>query len=308
VTPILATNSVQGYLTYPYVYFYNRLELSIYNNREKMVISSLANTRIKQIRALRHRPERERSELFFIEGIRQVIEAVQLGAPIEQIVYAPELLKSELALETIQQQQKAGIICLEVTAEVFKSLSVKEGPQGIGAVVRQHWEPLTHLHLTNELCWVALDAAQDPGNIGTILRTADAVGSAGLILLGHCTDPYDPGALRASMGTIFSQRLIKASFEEFARWKKQERVFVVGTSGAAATDYRAARYPRPLVLLMGSEREGLSPQQQAICDLMVSIPMVGRSDSLNLAVATGIILYEIFYQARSATTPQPPRP
>ena len=266
-----------------------------------MLISSTTNARIKQIRNLAHRREREQTGIFFIEGIRIVSEAVQMGAEIEMLIYAPALLKSQFALELLSTQRDQGIPCLEVTAEVFKSLSVKEGPQGIGAVVRQRWERLDEVRLTNELCWVALDAAQDPGNIGTILRTSDAVGGRGLILLGNCADPYDPGALRASMGAIFSQRLVKASFAEFAQWKRERAYTVVGTSGAAKTDYRQASYVSPLVLLMGSERQGLSDGQQAICDLMVRIPMVGRSDSLNLAVATGVILYEIFYQSAGST-------
>ncbi len=263
-----------------------------------MLISSQANARVKQIRSLRHRQERERTGLFFIEGIRIVAEAVQMRAEIETLIVAPELLKSEFARGIVQQQREQGTPVLEVTAEVFKSLSVKEGPQGLGAVARQRWQRLDELRLEANDYMVALDAAQDPGNIGTILRTSDAVGSAGLILLGHSADPYDPAALRASMGALFAQRLVRASFAEFAAWKRQRGYSVVGTSGAASHDYRGVAYPRPLVLLMGSEREGLSEEQQALCDLMVKIPMVGRSDSLNLAVATGITLYEIFYQFR----------
>lgn len=261
-----------------------------------MLIASLTNARVKQLRSLHRRQEREQTGLYFVEGIRIVAEAVQMGKSIMQLVYAPDLLKSAFAQEIVQQQQELGTPCLAVTPEVFKSLSVKEGPQGIGAVLRQQWETLEQLKGDEQLCWVALDAAQDPGNIGTILRTSDAVGCAGLLLLGNCADPYDAGALRASMGAIFSQRLVKASFAEFAQWKREQHIFVVGTSGAAQHDYRAVTYTRPLILLMGSEREGLSHEQQAICDATVSIPMVGRSDSLNLAVATGVMLYEIFYQ------------
>src|SRR5215467_9865235 len=184
-----------------------------------MIISSSANSRIKHIRSLRHRQEREQTGLFFIEGIRLVTEAVQLGAEIETLVVAPDLLKSSFAQEIVRAQQEHGTPCLEVTADVFTSISVKEGPQGIGAVMRQRWESLEQLRLSNKDYWVALDAAQDPGNIGTIIRTGDAFGSAGLILLGNAADPYDPTALRASMGAIFSQHLVKASFTDFARWK-----------------------------------------------------------------------------------------
>lgn len=264
-----------------------------------MIITSQSNARIKQIRSLRNRQEREQTGLFFIEGIRIVVEAVQEEAKIETLVIAPDLLKSQLGQETVRQEQARGIPVLEVSAQVFKSLSLKEGPQGIGAVLHERWEPLDEIRLANGLCWVALDAAQDPGNIGTIMRTNDAVGSTGIMLLGNCADPYDPSALRASMGAIFSQRLVKASFADFARWKEQHHYTVVGTSDSAQLDYRQARYHAPLVLLMGSERQGLSADQQALCDQMVRIPMVGRSDSLNLSVATSIVLYEIFYQAHS---------
>jgi RNA methyltransferase, TrmH family len=263
-----------------------------------MLISSLSNARIKQIRSLRHRQEREQTGLFFVEGIRLVTEAVQLGADVETLVVAPDLLKSPFAHEVIRAEQEGGTPCIEVTADVFKSISTKEGPQGLGAVVRQRWEALDHVRLSHKHYWIALDSAQDPGNIGTIMRTGDAFGSTGLMLLGNCADPYDPTALRASMGAIFSQPLVKASFADFAHWKQQHDYVVIGTSKAAPNNYREVSYHLPMVLLMGSERLGLSSEQQAICDLMVSIPMVGRSDSLNLAVATGIVLYEVFHQTR----------
>lgn len=263
-----------------------------------MIISSHTNPRIKYIRSLRLRHEREQAGAFFIEGIRLVAEAIQLHADIELLVVAPDLLKSSFAQEMVAQQRAQGMPCLEISAEVFAGISAREGPQGIGAIVRQRWQSLSQVRLTNKDCWVALDAAQDPGNIGTILRTGDAVGNIGLMLLGNCADPYDPQALRASMGAIFSQHLVKASFADFARWKREHSYVVVGTSGTASQDYRAMTYPFPLILLMGSERQGLASEQQALCDAMVHIPMVGRSDSLNLAVATGIVLYEIFYQAR----------
>ncbi len=261
-----------------------------------MLISSVTNTRIKYIRSLAHRSEREQAQLFFIEGIRIVAEAVQMHAHIQTLVYAPALLKSTFGMELVRQQEQLGVTSLEVSAEVFKSVSVKDGPQGLGAVVSQSWEQLETLQGNEGLCWVALDSAQDPGNIGTILRTNDAVGAAGLILLGQSADPYDPGALRASMGAIFSQRLVKASFAQFVRWKQTHGVTVIGTSDKGSVPYRTATYKRPLVLLMGSEREGLSQEQQEVCDTMVRIPMVGRSDSLNLAIATGVVLYEIFAQ------------
>lgn len=152
------------------------------------------------------------------------------------------------------------------------------------------------MQLGNELCWVALDSVQYPGNLGTILRTSDAVGGAGIMLLDQTTDPYDPVAVRASMGAILSQRLIRTGFAAFAAWKASRGGVVVGRASDASTDYRALDNPAPVVLLMGCERLGLSSEQRMVCDAVVKIPMRGRADSLNLAIATGLILYEVFRQ------------
>lgn len=266
-----------------------------------MIITSQSNPKIKAIRALRYRRERDQSELAFIEGIHIVAEAAAQPGTLETLVVAPALLTSAFAQELIARQQAQGVPTLEVTPEVFDSFSLKEGPQGIGAVIHQRWEFLANVRLAREFCWVALDAVQDPGNLGTILRTCDAVGCGGAILIGQSTDPYDPTALRASMGTIFSMRLARASFAEFAAWKSQYGYDVIGTSGASPTDYQSVSYPFPVILLMGSERLGLSAEQQAECDLVVRLPMIGRADSLNLAVATGVMLYAMFGQYRRLT-------
>lgn len=264
-------------------------------NRE--LISSTSNARIKEIRRLQQRKQRDRSGRFFAEGIRIVVEALQVGVEVESLVVAPKLLTSQFARELVVERVRAGMPCLEVTPEVFHSISQRERPQGLGAVIRQRWETLHQIEPGRELCWVALDGVQDPGNLGTMLRTADAVGAAGLILLGSTVDPYDPTAVRASMGALFTMRLVRATLAELALWKEWYAALVVGTSGAAAHDYRRLRYRAPLVLLMGSERQGLSEEHLALCDDVVSIPMVGRVDSLNLAVATGVVLYHLFSAA-----------
>jgi TrmH family RNA methyltransferase len=263
-----------------------------------MIISSLSNPQIKQLRQLSSRKERDRSGTFFIEGLRITAEAVQLGAEIVTLVVAPDLLNSDFGQRLVDEQRARGDAVLDVTPEVFKSISAKDGPQGLGAVVRQRYTPLAEVRPGDELGWIVLDAVQDPGNLGTILRTSDAVGAAGVILLGATTDPYDPAAVRASMGALFSQRLVKTSLAPLLAWKQQHGMQLVGTSDAATTDYQALDYQRPLLLFMGSERQGLSLEYQRSCDHMVSIPMVGRSDSLNLGVATGVMLYEIFSQQR----------
>ena len=261
-----------------------------------MLITSRNNPTVKQIRALRERKERLRTGLFFVEGIRIVGEAAQMGGEIETVIVAPELLESGFAWDTVRALENKAQVT-EVSREVFESVSEKGGPQGIGAIIRQRWSTLDSLSAQVATkppqLLVALDSPQDPGNIGTILRTADSAGASGVVLVGPSADPYDPSAVRASMGAVFAQPLVRVSVEEFAAWKRHSIFKMAGTSDAAAMDYRACPYTQPLVLLMGSEREGLSAGLTAVCDWMVSIPMLGRSDSLNLAVATGIMLYAI---------------
>jgi TrmH family RNA methyltransferase len=258
------------------------------------VISSASNPHIKAIRALRTRKGRAEQGTFFVEGLRIVGEAVQTGAEIVQIVTAPDLLISAFGRETAIRAEQNGAMRVEVTKAVFAALSEKDGPQGIAAVIRQRWTALEAFPARpDRLCYVALESPQDPGNIGTVIRTAEAVGAAGLILIGDSADPYDPGSVRASMGAIFDLPLARASFESFITWARERGIRIIGTSGASPTDYRAVRYAPPQALLMGSEREGLSAAQQAACDVVVRLPMVGRSDSLNLAVATGVMLYAL---------------
>jgi RNA methyltransferase, TrmH family len=263
-----------------------------------MIITSTSNPQIKTIRKLRERKERQQSGLFFIEGLRIVAEAISQQARIETLIVAPELLSSDFGRDLIKQETQKGSRILEVSAEVFESLASKEGPQGLAAVLHQAIFPLEQVCLKDNDLWVALDAVADPGNLGTILRTLDGVGGQGVILLDQCTDPYDPTSVRASMGALFDLKIVKSSFEAFAAWKQNNHVALIGTSGAAQQDYHLLSYPRPLVLLMGSERQGLLEKHIRLCDHLVSIPMKGKSDSLNLAVATAITLYEIYNQQR----------
>lgn len=260
------------------------------------MITSAANPAVKQIRALRQRKERDASGLCFVEGIRQVAEAARSGAEVAQLVVAPALLSSAFARELVAERAAAGVPVLELSGEVFAGLSQKDGPQGLAAVVRQRWAALADARLDAPPGWVALLEPADPGNLGTVIRTADAVGASGVLLIGPGADPYDPAALRASMGAAFTTPLARCTWEEFAAWKARAGAHLVGTSDRAAAHFQAAHYPLPVVLLLGSERQGLSPEQLALCDQVVAIPMRGRADSLNLAVAAGVMLYELLRQ------------
>ncbi|MFZ6019300.1 MAG: TrmH family RNA methyltransferase [Chloroflexota bacterium] len=262
------------------------------------MITSLSNPTIKQIRKLRERKERQQSGLFFVEGLRIVGEALESNWHIELLIYSPTLLNSLFGQQLIEKFQTSGGRVLPVSEEVFISLSSKDGPQGIAAVIHQKWAELEDIVPQDEEIWVALDSVADPGNLGTILRSNDAAGARGVILLDQCTDPYDPISIRASMGAVFNQVLIRASFQQFANWKKIHSIPIIGTSDKAKIDYHFFDYPNRMVLLMGSERHGLQEKHFAICDETVAIPMLGKSDSLNLAVATALCVYEIYNKRR----------
>lgn len=264
------------------------------------MITSFTNPTVKALRKLEQKKYRQQSGTFFIEGLRIVGEAVQTRAPIKALVVAPDLLISEFGRSLLADPSLADVEKIEVSAEIYEKLAHKQGPQGIGAIVKQSWQDLAAIQLAADDLWVALDAVADPGNLGTIMRTADAVGARGIILLEHSTDPYDPAAVKASMGAIFSLALASAAWNDFRPWQKQEKALLVGTSDHGATDYQQIHYRRPLILLMGSERHGLPDEMMAACDHLARIPMAGRSDSLNLAVATAVMLYEIYNQSRKS--------
>jgi TrmH family RNA methyltransferase len=254
-------------------------------------ITSRHNPKIKHMRALRQRKQREASGLFLVEGIFHVGEALAAGVA-EYLCYAPDLLNSPFAYRLIEQAAVGGVPCYSTTAEVLATLAEKQDPQGMLAVARQRRTSLKELNPHNLAWGVALVAPQDPGNVGAILRTVDAVGAGGLLLLDSSVDPYHPSAVRASMGALFWHPLVSASFDEWAQWAQQHAYHIYGTSAHGSVDYRAvAGYERPFILLLGSEREGLSPAQAAVCEQLICLPMRGRVSSLNLAVAAGIMLY-----------------
>lgn len=261
-------------------------------------ITSKDNPKLKQARSLRQRSQRQATGLFLVEGIRHVGEAAAAAnqrIQLSSIFFAPDLLTSQFALELIEQQASQGVPCYAVSEKVFSTLAEKENPQGIIAVARAQETLLADLHPGNFRWGTALVAPQDPGNIGAVLRTIDAVGAGGLILLDNSADPYQSGSVRASMGSIFWYPVALAPFAEFAAWATRHQYAVYGTSARGSLDFRDIEtYPVPLILLMGSEREGLTEEQVSICQQLVRLPMEGRVSSLNLAVATGVFLYDIY--------------
>jgi TrmH family RNA methyltransferase len=194
------------------------------------------------------------------------------------------------------------IPCYATSKDAFESLAEKENPQGILAVARIPVRRLREYTPENFPWGAAVIAPQDPGNVGAILRTIDAVGADGLILIDESVDAFHPTAVRASLGSIFRRPVIPVTFSEFSQWAAEYGYHIYGSSAHAALDYRQANlYRRPLILLMGSERKGLSQEQTSMCEAVVRIPMRGKVTSLNLAVAAGILLYAIMHQLEQST-------
>jgi len=256
-------------------------------------ITSLTNPTVKAVRGLHLRKEREESGLFLAEGLKLVIEAIELGRAPRILMYGPDAATHPMLRRAIQATEAADGEIIEVSRDILEKVSRRDNPQAVVAVFPQIFTPLADLKPSAAPCWVALQAVRDPGNLGTIVRTADSAGCGGVILVGDCCDPYSVEAVRATMGSIFAVPLVKASVAEFIAWRKTWPGSVVGTLLSATHGYRDAPYRAPTLILMGNEQAGLPPELAAACDVTVKIPMRGRADSLNLSVATGIMIYTV---------------
>lgn len=259
------------------------------------VVTSTSNPLVKKVRALRQKKARSESGLFLVEGIHHVGEAVAAGWEVETILYASGVLTSPFAHELIARRAFKPQL---VSAQVMESLADKDNPQGILAAVRQ--KKFTFADLKSVARAVALVSPQDPGNVGTILRTMDAVNADALFLLEGGVELYHPTVVRASMGTLFWKPVVQSSFGGFVEWARGKNIQLIGASAKADMDYRSLNPQIPWALALGNEQKGLSPEQSAACDVTVSIPMGGRASSLNLSVAAGVLLYQ-FTKGRSAS-------
>jgi TrmH family RNA methyltransferase len=252
-------------------------------------ITSLQNDRVKAIRALEMRKERKETGLFVAEGTSILVTARDNGFVPETLVYRAGTAGSGLAQGLVAWGLNSGVECLEVSEAVLGKLASKDNPQSMLGVFRQRWvEPPPAGKVARDSLWLALEEVRDPGNLGTIIRTADAVGAAGIILVGASCDPYSHECVRATMGSVFSIPLARMTREAFLGWTKNWQGDMVGTHLDADQDFRSAKYRPPVLLLMGSEGPGLSEPLTAACTRLVKIPMAGRLDSLNLAVATAL--------------------
>jgi RNA methyltransferase, TrmH family len=258
------------------------------------LITSAANPLVKRMRLLADRKHRRRESAFVVHGIQPVWQAVEAGADVEVLVVAPELLRHPGAAAMVAEQESAGTRVTRLSAALFSRLADRDAPSGLAAIVRAR--PMTAADLTvgPASVFAALHEIGNPGNLGTIIRTASAAGASGVLLVGPSADPYDPAAVKASMGALFTVPVAPVgSADEFLRWAAERGVTVAATSARAAACVWDADLPLPLALLLGSEGAGLPDSLLDAAALRVAIPMTGTAESLNLAVAAGVLLYEV---------------
>ncbi len=256
-------------------------------------VTSLSNPIVKDIKALANKKDRDETKSFMAEGLKLVIDALELGFEIRTLVYAKNVKEKPQVVQCATKTVARGGLVLEVSEKVLASITRRDNPQMVVGIFSQRWTNLRDLRPGNGETYVALDRVRDPGNLGTIIRTADAAGASGVILVGESTDPFSMETVRATMGSVFAVPLVKASVADFLGWKKGAGVSVVATHLAGAVDYRTIDYKRkPVVLLMGNEQSGLPEELAREADALARIPQVGLADSLNLAIATGVMLFE----------------
>jgi len=256
------------------------------------IITSATNKEVKLLRSLHERKYRKQTGLFLAEGMRICREAISLGQVPRKLVYATSRAHDKPVRELIDACRGAGGRSLAVSEDLLSRISRKDNPQMVIGAFEARFAAADVIVPKDNKLWVALDRVRDPGNLGTIMRTADAVGATGVILIDDCTDPYSLEAVRASMGAIFNCQLVKLSQDEFCAFAKSWPGEIIGTALQASVDYRTADYSKATIMLMGNEQAGLPDKLIDATTTCIRMPMMGRSDSLNLAVATGVSLYE----------------
>jgi len=261
-------------------------------------ITAFSNPLVKQARGLRDKKNRRAEGLFLAEGLRILTEAREAGVLPERLFFSDSA--HPLLQRLIAETEAAGGEAIATSADILHKISGKENPQAVLGIYRAFDTGLAAVDRAAAPLWIVAQALRDPGNLGTILRTGDAVGAGGLILVDDCADPFSVEAVRASMGALFTQRIAAARWEEFVPWLRSGPGQLIGTSLNAVQDYQAAHYDRPAFILVGNEQAGLPEAYEQECDVLVKMPMLGKADSLNAAVAAAVMAYEVVNQWRRA--------
>ncbi len=263
------------------------------------VITAFSNPLVKRVRTLRDKKHRRDERLFLAEGLRILADAEGSGRLPRYLFHTADTAGHPLVRRLSAAAEAAGGEAVETTRDILHKLSGKDNPQTVLGVYDEFATDLAAIDRAAADIWLVAQSLRDPGNLGTILRTGDAVGAGGLILVDDCVDPFSVEAVRASMGALFTQRIARAPWAAFLAWLRAGRGTLVGLSLAAAEDYRAPDYPSPTFLLVGNEAHGLPPDYAAACDLRVKIPMLGAADSLNAAVSVAVMAYEVLNRRRA---------
>jgi RNA methyltransferase, TrmH family len=256
-------------------------------------ITGYSNPLVRTLRSLRDKKHRRRERRFLAEGLRLLTDARECGRLPEMLVMAANRPPHPLLSVLEEAVAAAGGDIVEMDEPVLAKVTGKDNPQTVAGVFAEFDTPLAGLDRGSAPIWLVAQALRDPGNLGTMLRTCDAVGAGGLILVDDCADPFSAEAVRASMGAIFTTGLARARWAEFIGWLRQGEGQLVAASLRDATDYREALYRAPCFLLVGNESQGLPEAYEEQCDLRVRLPMRGRADSLNAAVAAAVLAYEV---------------
>jgi TrmH family RNA methyltransferase len=256
-------------------------------------ITAYSNPLIKRVRNLREKRHRREERLFIAEGLRIVAEAAEAGRHPRWIFYAAEMRDHALVRRLGAAAEAAGGEAIETNADILHKLSGKDNPQTVLGVYDEFDTALASIDRGSADIWIVAQSLRDPGNLGTILRTGDAVGAGGLILIDDCVDPFSIEAVRASMGALFTQAIARAPWEAFLPWLRSGPGSLVALSLRTDIDYRTPAYPAPTFLLVGNEARGLPADYEEACDLRVKLPMRGKADSLNAAVATAVMAYQV---------------
>jgi TrmH family RNA methyltransferase len=263
-------------------------------------ITSLQNPRIKQLVRLRDRRPRDEAGLFIIEGYREVRRALEKAVPLRELYFSPDWFLGENEPALLVRAEAEGAQLFELSKEAFAKVAYRERPDGLLAVAPQWRRTLADLTLRPPPLVLVVEAIEKPGNLGTILRSADAAGVDAVMVCDPVTDIFNPNVVRSSTGVLFSVPVVVSDSPSVCRWLKDHGIRAVGTTPAAETLYTATDLRGPLAIIMGSEQYGLSEFWLKESDARVRIPMAGQADSLNVAMATIITLFEAVRQ-RAAT-------
>lgn len=271
------------------------------------LITSASNPLVRRVRALGQRRTRAEQRAAVVEGVQPVRQAAEAGVGIERLLVAPDLLNNPSTVAFVAEAERSGTPVARFSAELFGRLSGRDGPSGLAAIVTVPESTPEQLFgsLPSGACAiVAVDRLANPGNLGTIVRTADATGTAAVVLLGATADPWDPVAIKASMGAVFHIPIVRlADLSELVTWGDRAGLTLVTTAGRAAESLWGVRLPDRVAVVLGSERDGLSDDDLASAPLAINIPMAGHAESLNVAVAAGILLHEVFRTHHHRTLP-----